>query len=268
MKGNRATYRTIEYLADEMCMDLGEGAHRKEQYLHWLIKEAEKWKSDMAREIKTVELTMTPWKSVVLPSDCIRWGKLGIQDGDVLKVFVNRNDIATIHQINSNNIKQPNADPVSITSLQLDPSNITYPFFNYTSSGENPGKLFGFAVKDNGFGYFTVNKNEDTDEIQFRTKVASTSKIVLEYLADSWNPTSQTLIHPLASELIVLGAHYRRLKFDRTRNKNISFDDVRTAKQDRNEEYDRVIDRMWDYTIEDILEVTNKSYTLTANPVQ
>jgi hypothetical protein len=85
MKGNRQTYRTIEEIVDGVCLDLGEGNHRKEQYLRWAIQEAQEWKMDMAKEVKTVKLDLTAWKSIVLPSDCIDWIKIGIQDGDVIK---------------------------------------------------------------------------------------------------------------------------------------------------------------------------------------
>lgn len=267
MKGHKNTYSTIEGIVDSVCLDLGEGAHRKEQYLGWAIKEANRWKFDMANEVKTVELTLTPWKSVELPQDCINWVKLGVQDGNVIKVFVHRKDIAIYHQLNENGIPINNEDPVSVLDLTIDPNNIVYPFFNYNPTGENPGKLFGYGVKDNGFGYFTENRNEDSNEIQFRTKVSSNSKIYLEYIADSWSPNAQTLIHPFACELIELGIHYRRLKFDKARgNRNIGADDVRTAKNDYNEEFGRVIDRKWEYTVEDILEKVAETNLLTANP--
>jgi hypothetical protein len=261
MKGNKATYRTIEELADNMCLDLGEGSHRKEQYLRWLLAEAETWKTDMAKEVKTVKLELTAWKAIELPSDCIRWIKLGIQDGNVIKTFVNRNDIAIIHDLNGNGIKINNEEPESYPDLTVDQT-LVYPFFNY-----HEGKLFGLGVKDNGFGYFTENRNENSNEIQFRTKVDSGSDIYLEYLANGWNPNEQTLVHPFAAELCIAGAHYRRLKFDKINSKKVPADDVERARRDYLIEYDRLIDRMWDYSIEDIIEITNDAQMLTANPV-
>lgn len=270
MKGNRQTYKSIEEIVDGVCLDLGEGNHRKEQYLRHAISEAQRWKMDMAKEVKTVNLPMTAWKAVQFPSDCIDWIALGIQDGDVIKTFVNRKDIAIINDLDTNNIKIVNPPPtslptLSLTELVVDP--FLYPFYNYFDQWGNPGKLFGQVVKDNGFGYFTVNRNEDCDEIQLRTKVDSKSKIYFEYLADSWSPTSQTAVHPYAEELVTLGIHYRRLKFGKARgDRTISADDVRLAKIDYQEENNRVIDRMWDLTTEDVIEAMNNGYMLTANP--
>lgn len=266
MKGNKQTYRTIEEIVDGVCLDLGEGNHRKEQYLRHAISEAERWRMDMAREVKTVKLPLTSWKAIQLPSDCVDWIAVGIQDGDVIKAFVNKNDIAIINDLDGSNIKIVNPPPVSMPTLSLTDLILTsnmFPFFNYSDEWGNPGKLFGQVVKDNGFGYFTVNRNENCDEIQFRTKVDSTSKIYLEYLSDGWNPDSQTAIHPYAAELITLGIHYRRLKF----NKNESRTLVAEAKRDYNEEYGRVIDRMWDYSVEDIVETISNAYMLVPNPL-
>jgi hypothetical protein len=259
MKGNRQSYVTIEEIVDGVCLDLGEGNHRKEQYLRWAIQEAQRWKMDMAKEVKTVKLDLTDWKSIVLPSDCIDWIKIGIQDGDVIKTFVNRNDTAIYHDLDPLNVKVANPDPVSL--LQTDLAGYTVPFYNY-SGWQDSGKIFGQIVKENQFGYFTVNRNDNSDEIQFRTKVDSTSKIYLEYLADGFNPNSQSLVHPYAEELVTLGIHYRRLKFNKTESRQM----VAEAKRDYQEEYYRVIDRIWDYSIEDITETLNNGYGLTARP--
>ena len=265
MKGNKQTYKTIEQLADSMCLDLGEGMHRKEQYLHWLIKESERWKMDGAKEVKTVKLPLTAWKSIELPSDCIDWIKVGVQDGDVIKVFVNKNDIAVIHDLDDNNIPIVNPEPQSLT--QCDLTQIPIPFYNFLYPSGDPGRIFGYHVKDNGFGYFTVNRNEDTDEIQFRTKAVNAGdQIYLEYLADGWNPNSQTVIHPYACELLELGGHYRRLKFDKANGKrSISSDDVAIALRDYQNEFDRVVYRMWDLSVDDILETFSNGYMMVPN---
>jgi hypothetical protein len=257
MKGNKQTYRTIEEIVAGVCLDLGEGDHRKEQYLRHAISEAERWKMDMSREVKTVKLVMTDWKAIELPSDCIDWIKVGIQDGDVIKAFVNKNDIAIINELDDNNVKILNDPPVSMGTVD-----VSVEFCNYSDDLGNSGKLFGQLTKDNGLGYFTVNRNEDCDEIQLRTSVAAGTDVYLEYLADSWNPNSQTVIHPYAVELITLGIHYRRLKFGKTESPTM----ITIAKRDYQEEYNRVIDRMWDYSTEDIIEVMNNGYMLTANP--
>jgi hypothetical protein len=266
MKGNKQTYQSIEDIVDGVCLDLGEGMHRKEQYLHWALKEVDKWKMDGAKEVKTVQLPLTSWKSIQLPKDCIDWIKVGIQDGDVIKAFVNKNDIAIIHDTDTLDFPIVNDDPTSIPDFSIDTTQAPLPFYNLLNPWGNPGKIFGQQVKDNGFGYFIVNRNEDTDEIQFKTKVDSSSKIYLEYLADGWNPTSQTAVHPYACELVSLGVHYRRLKFDKSNGKrSISTDDVRTAKIDYQEEFDRVVFRMWDLSTEDIIETLSNGYMLVPN---
>lgn len=262
MKGNKQTYQTVEQIVDGVCLDLSEGMHRKEQYLHWALKEMERWKMDGAKEVKTVKVPLTAWKSIELPSDCIDWIKFGVQDGDVIKVFVNKNDIAVIHDTDTSDIPIVNPEPQSLPTYDI--TQVPIPFYNFLYPWGDPGRIFGYQVKDNGFGYFTVNRNEDSNEIQFRTKaVNSGDQIYLEYLADSWNPNSQSIIHPYAAELVSLGIHYRRLKFDKANGKrSISSDDVRTAKIDYQEEFDRVVFRMWDLSTEDIMETLSNGYSM------
>jgi hypothetical protein len=264
MKGNKQTYRTLEQLVDGVLMDRGQGAHRKEQCLRWGIQEMERWRMDMAREVKTVKLELTDWKAIELPADCIDWIKVGIQDGNVIKAFVNKRDVAIHHDLDENNVPIVNSEPASLT---VDSSCPTVPFYNYQSGGQDPGQIFGQLVKDNGLGYFTVNRNDDRDEIQFRTNTAAGSAIYLEYLSDSWSPDKQSAVHPYSAELIELGIHYRMLKFDKANgNRSVSADDVRLAKNDYQEEYNRVIDRLWDYSVEDIIDMMTEGYMLTANP--
>src|SRR5258706_50471 len=138
MKGNRQTYQTVEQIVDGVCLDLGEGMQRKEQYLHWALKEMERWKMDGAKEVKTVKLQLTAWKSIELPSDCIDWIKVGVQDGDVIKAFVNKNDIAVIQDTDGDNIPIVNEDPQSLPIV--DPTLLPIPFYNFLYPGNDPGR--------------------------------------------------------------------------------------------------------------------------------
>jgi hypothetical protein len=247
--GNKKTYQTINDIVDGVCLDLGEGSNRKEQYFHWAIKHVNRWHMDQAREIKTVKLKMTQWKAIVMPDDCIDWIKVGIQDGNVIKTFVHTRDIALCNEVDSTGVKVYNEDPAAVSDIPTD-SALNWTFYNYTQNGEDPGRLYGLGMKDNGFGYFTENRNSDTCEIQFRTNVDAGSNIYLEYLATGFNPCGETLIHPYATELVALGIHHERLKH----NSNVSRILVKEAKEEMNEEFNRVQDRMWDYNVEEILE--------------
>jgi hypothetical protein len=266
MKGNKNTYATIGYIVNSVCIDLGEGKQRGEQYLKWAIDEANRFHFDHAKEVKTVDVTLTTWKAIQLPIDCVDWIKIGVQFDNRLLAFVNKrsptmnDNLAIHHQVNTNGFPINNTDPV------YDGSAYNYPFINYCGDYyrgkghfyNGSGQLFGLAVKDNGFGYFTENRNGDRRELQLRTTVQSNTPCVLEYLSDGWNPSEETLIHPYAVERIEAGIHYRRLKHDNKPGVDLAWRDYLLA-------CDRLTDRQWNYTVEDILEAMNQGYVLTAN---
>jgi hypothetical protein len=261
-KGHKDTFKTISQIVDGVCLDLGEGSHRKEQYYHWAIKHIERWNMDQAREVKTVELKLTPWKAIELPKDCIDWIAIGIQAGNVIKTFVHNRDIALLHQKDAAGVKMYNDNPKD-SDYDIEASDVyteyQWPFYNFTSYGEDPGRLFGLMVKDSGLGYFTENRNQDSCEIQFKTKIKAGTKIYVEYLSNGFCPCKETLVHPYACELIALGIHHERLKFDKSAPRSVVYE----AKQEYEEEFRRVVDRMWDYSIEDIIEDIRGSYKLT-----
>lgn len=252
--GNKKTYKTINEIVDEVCLDLGEGSHRKEQYFRWAIKHVNRWHMDQAREIKTVRIKMTPWKAIVMPEDCIDWIKVGIQDGNLIKTFVHTKDIALWNDKDANGVKIYNDDPVdslgSIVDCTTDTS-LYWPFYNYNEYGEDSGRLFGLAMKDNGFGYFTENRNAGSCELQFRTKVDAGTNIYLEYLATGFTANKECLIHPYATDLVAQGIHKERARFA---IKTEGIAQYRIACEEYDQEFERVKDRMWDYNVEELLE--------------
>jgi hypothetical protein len=256
MKGNSKTYALLEDIVHEALMDLGEGEHRKEQFLHWGIKYMRKLHFDAAREVKTVKLEMTPWKSVVLPEDCVDWTMLGIQCGNIIKTFVNDNGIALMHN-NGVCEKKPNENCKNIEDIDYDGEGMA--FFNYTYYGEDPGKLFGLAVKDNGVGYFTENRNKDSNEIQLNVSVKSNSTVYLEYISNYFDPCKDSVVHPYAIDYIVAGIHYENLRHNKNNPRSL----VGEAKQVMDEEYVLLAERGFNLTADDIIEYRRQGYKLT-----
>lgn len=259
--GHKLTYATIDEIVKGVCLDLFEGAQREIQYTHWAIKYINRWHMDCAREIKTIKLKMTPWKSIELPDDCVDWVAVGIQDGNLIKTFVHNRDIAVAYDKDANGQKIYNEDPADpindIINCNTDQSNGVWNFMNYAPYGADPGRLFGLRMRDNGLGYFTEIRNEGSCEIQLRTNLASTTTIYLQYLATAVTPDKETLIHPYAKEMIAKGVHLERAIH--VKDKGM----YGIAKSEFDEEFNRTIDRQWDYNIEEIMEWMDEGKRMT-----
>lgn len=258
MKGHSSQYLTLNELANSSLHDLGESSHRREQFLHWGLDYYKKLRMDVAREVKTISLGMTPWKSVILPEDCVDWIAWGIKSGEMIKTFVNDNRIAPRSDA------QNNEEPSAPTFDNVDLSAEGVVFYNFTEYGEDAGKLYGQLIKDNGLGYFNPNKHQGVDEIQLSASVTSGTRIYLMYLSTLFDPTRESVVHPYAQFYIRYGIHYENLKHKRRAgDRKITGDMVKEAKQELDDELCQLVERRADWNIESIIEASREAYRLT-----
>lgn len=257
MKGNSQTYRPLSELIDEALLDTDKGIHLKERAARWGIKYAEEVHFDYGWDIKTVPVDLKPWKAIELPADCVDWVLFGIQCGNDIKTFINQTYLSVIYTLDEDGQKKPNEN-CEFFNLEDLPTyeDSLLPFHNTTTLGENPGKLFGQLVKDNGLGYYTENKNKDVNEIQFRFIVKEGQKIYLMYVTNGFHTDEETMIHPYFGEYIISGIKTEIIRHGRDK----------TGLKDSIDELDRqrlrVIDKQWDYGTEDVIEYLKSGYGL------
>lgn len=250
---------TLDSIVRSYLMDISAGMERYEQGKHWAIEGYRDFKFDVSREIKTTELSLTAWKAVELPQDCIPngWVMIGVRINGFVRVFTNDNSLALYFDDNppdGNPDIQPFQDDVyNPTSNQVD----QYWFWNMNSNGEDKGQLFGLTVKDNGMGYYRYNPIRK--EIQFNPSLSSDTKIYMEYISDGYNPCEKTCVNVLAAKAIKLYCHWQRLKFSKSSNRA----EVADAKTDYYDEFSKVNGRIHPLTIADVLEVARNGYHLT-----
>lgn len=244
---------TVKEAAYNALYDLGETEHRLGQFIHWGLECAKDWHIDMAREIKPIETELNGYKAIDLPDDYLDWVVIGVRHGDLIRTFVNSKSIPLTYDCEDGEI-QPNQPLNDDTLIDTLPVDFLYGTFN--QNWEDVGRLFGLAHKDNGLGYF--KEYREKNQIQFRTDMPAGTKIYLEYISDGWSPCSETYLHPYAMKLVKLYIHWQNLKY----NKNVPRVMVQEAKIEYNQEFDRVSWRMFDLTIEDVLDVFRESYSL------
>lgn len=263
MKGNKNTYRPLSEIVDEALIDAGLGIEWRERSMRAAIKYADEIFSDWCPQVKTTELDLTPWRSIMLPVDCVDWILVGVRNGTDIMTFVHDRTIALVHDKDSEGVKQPNADPEYLDGYLPDPtlSDYVVPFYNlannFTILGENPGKLYGLLVKDNGLGYFTENKNKDVSELQFKFNIASGTKIYLMYITSGFSVDGETMIHPDYAEYIVQGIHRERQSKSRDKS------GLAWTEQEFTRQYYRLLDKKWTYSTEDIVEYLKSGYSAT-----
>jgi len=256
-KDNKSWY-TVSEAAYDALDDIGETEARFDVFLKWALRAARSWHIDQAKEVKTKILKLTKHRSIVLPDDYVDWVKVGIKCGDTVKTFTHDTSIASHYDCVAGEKQEnmPCYDDVNL--FELDISSDKYLFHNILSTDygvDTP--IFGLAYKSNGLGYFTVHREEG--EIQFRAIMPRNSDIYLEYISNGWDPNKETVINPLAYDLIIQFIHWQNLRF----NKTIARSHVKEARKEYWDEFDRVQYRLLDLTIEDVQEVAREAFIPT-----
>jgi hypothetical protein len=244
---------TLDSIVRSALMDIGAGMERFEQFRHWSIEGYRMFHFDHAKEIKTVQLPLTAWKAIELPIDFVDWAMIGVVVNNEIQVMTNDNRISLYHPDDD----PLDGDPDDRTATTDDQS--TYYFYNTTSRGEDAGQLYGLTVKDNGTGYYKMNK--ERREIQFSPHIDGSTEIYLEYIADGYDPCEATMVNVYAARLIKLFIHWQRHEFA----KSSTGMEKDRAKDMYDKELYKVQSRLSELTVADVLEAARDGYRLISS---
>jgi len=234
-------------------MDIEESEARFEQFLHWAIKGYRELNTEGHFGVRHKELSMTDYKAICLPDDCIDWTVIGIQRGSEIRAFTkNINMPLNFQVLNERN----QLDPI----LNAELSETGYYFYgSYTLKGEDPGQQFGLMLKNNSAGYY----REDFDErvIYLRPNEFKTNcRVYIEYISDCSDYNGVIMVHTNAMPVIEAYIHWKDAHFSSNPNK-VRMTAIRKEVYD--DEYQKYVAKMADWSIEDIEEVLFDSYSLT-----
>ncbi len=256
---------TLDSIVRSALKDIEASMSRYETFRHYAIEGYREFHFDLAQEIKTKKVTLTPWKAIELPEDFVDLVMLGVvlPSGRVT-VFTNDSRIP----LPMNNVDtDENGYPDTPTTPQQYPAlpddgNETgqpYYFWNVTPMGEDSGGLFGLTTKSNGIGYWKMNR--ERQEIQMSPGIAANSEIYMEYISNGMDVTKQNVVNISAEKLIKLYIHWMRLKY----GKNTPTIQVREAKDDYYAEWYRVQNRIQRISVEDVLDCARDGYRLISS---
>ena len=193
----------IDTIVREALADKGYNfLHLYPRYLYFAIRMLRNLNIDSPEELKSVRIRVTARRTVPYPDDYIAYSKLGIKVGDRIWAFVRDNTITGDHKdkYTANEPFFPTAE------AQLS----TVDFFNFTN---NDGTRSLFEVKGyahNGIGYF--NEIPECKEFQLSADVKAKT-VLLEYIADSFNPDTETFVPVLAQDVVREYIHYQDMRF-------------------------------------------------------
>lgn len=247
-----ARWVTIDTAVMGALKDIEEDESRYEQFLKWGLDCWNDLILDHNYSIKDAVLDMTPYKSLVLPADCIDWVIIGIPCGDKILSFTNDPNIP-LHGESASEITCP------LEEAKTGPVT-DYFYTDIGDHGEDLGKKFGYRLRENGIGYWQEDKLKN--EIQFRSDLVTKGKVYLKYICDLTIAEKETLVPKSGVRLIEHYIHWMDHKHSRDPNKKRLAGEY---KNDYWEEYDRFNARENPLDIYDLIEEIYQSYSLSPN---
>ena len=237
-------------------MDISETEARYEQFLHWGIKAYKELNTEGHFGVRHKELDINDFNAVKIPEDCIDWTVIGIQEGTEMRAFTKNINMSLNWQtLDERGVLEPSLN-------ETDESGYSYYFYGtYTLKGEDPGKRFGMKLKNNSAGYYREDRDEGVIYLRENTERAS-CRVYLEYISDNRNFDGVIMVHSNAQPVIESYIHWKDCHFSSNPNK------LRTADMKKlvyDDEYQKYVAKMSDWSIEDIEEVLFDAYSPTPN---
>lgn len=198
----------IDTIVREALKDKGYSTlHHYPAYLMYALRMLRKLDIDHSETIKTKELPVSAKKTVAYPEDYITYNKIGMKVGDRIWCF-HRDTSITSHtpsKYEANPAFHERANAIS-----------SFRFYNYYpyASGSETSSYFdyidvrGYAY--NGIGYFTTVDN--CREFQLSSEIV-TDTIILEYIASSYNPDTETFVPIIAQDVFREYIHWQSSRF-------------------------------------------------------
>lgn len=200
---------TLDSVVRSVIVQLEESSLRRYQtYLQYSIWGFRELNLNGASTPKIAHLEMLPNKAVNLPSDYVKYTKIGIcVNGRVVTLGLD-------DSLCLNDTYNECGDPLEIAMENMD--NLDYPYFNFgvpfLSHFQNNQFVEGYFGMGGGFnsrGYYRIN--EAKNQIQFTSEVPAT-EIVLEYISDGISPDGSAVVPIEATAYLRAYIHWKRVE--------------------------------------------------------
>lgn len=189
-----------------VCSQLLNRGYTMHRYLPFL-----KYASDCLREliaddlkiINSVTLTLNSYNAIAIPSDCVDWIRIGMQNGQYVKPLMQTDGF------NQQYNYQPNGQPAPWPAIAEGLSDLAYfgvPFLSYyvnqyNSRGENIGGLYGYRTDGSPFIFQVFPQRGGSGEVQFDSSLGITN-CVFDYISDGRTASGISMIPYYAENCI------------------------------------------------------------------
>jgi hypothetical protein len=192
----------IDTIVREALFDKGYSSlHHYPRYLGFALRMLRKLDIDHSENIVTKELPVSKKKTVAYPEDYI------MKVGDRIWCFERDTSIT------SHTPSKYEANPAFYERANAISSFRFYNYYPYASGSETSSYFDYIDVRGyayNGIGYFTTVDN--CREFQLSSEI-KTDTIILEYIASSYNPSTETFVPIIAQDVFREYIHWQSSRF-------------------------------------------------------
>jgi hypothetical protein len=253
-------YVTATEIVQEVMVSKGlTTTHKYPQYLSWVLRGIQKLNLDAVRNIKTAILTPTDFGTVDLPLDCMAVTKVGVKDGDKLRLLgVNNKLIMTNDKDDCGNpTRNQESSLVQNAENTLSRYENGYYFYNLPTqyrfeNGNNYGRLFGVG---NGIPIDGSFREDYANNRLFLGADYIGSVIYVEYLTSGQEVSGDTIIDARAKETLIAWVEYQ----EAMNNKTISLGEKQMREQHFGLEFHRLKRYMTKFSVQDFLRVSRRN---------
>ncbi len=215
------SYKSLDYIVRNVMVQLDETNNMKkyQTYLQFAIRGMRELNLTSATYPKTVFLDMLDNKAINLPSDYVKYLKIGIcVNGHILTLGLD-------DSLCLNDNFSPCGDPLPVAMNNLANANnnglgldgffgfgFGFPFLDGFSNNQFIGGLFGIGGGFNNRGYYKINA--EANQIQFTSEVAS-NQIVLEYISSGITADGSANVPEQAIECLIAFVMWKRAQYKR-----------------------------------------------------
>lgn len=228
---------------------------RKGYSIHWYMQFL-KYGADCLRElsfdslqnIRSVRLELNEYNAIPLPCDYVDWIKVGVENGQVVRPYAQRDGYNRMNNYDSNGNKALYGTVDAINDVAL-PYYEELVNLNY----ESVGRQFGYKGGNNP-NSFSVLRERNGGEIQF--DITATGPIRLDYISDGLDSDAATQIHPYAQATIEAYIFWQMKENSRSYNNA----DRQAAQLQYDKEHRKLRARLNSFTITDFRRVLQQGY--------
>lgn len=239
-------FYTLSACAYDAIDDIDGGDEYFARFLKWAGEAYKEFHFDVMRSVKSAEFTMKAFKQLDFPEDAVDITKIGFRTGDLIRTMTIDGNIPRVWDKTETEVLENKPVYPNIYNTEL--LNQIIPYWGTLDGGMLGPKFYGHAIRCNGVGYYDLD--HDRRVINLKETIPNQTKVYLEWISDGINYDEYTIIHPYAYNACKRYIHWQR----KENNDAIGEGAKERAKKIWEDEFDKVIMRKCDLSIDDIRE--------------